>query len=649
MADIFLSYARADQPRVEKLAAALEEAGYTLWWDKHLRGGHQFSEDIEAAIAEAKAVLVVWSKDAVKSEWVRDEAAYGRDHNKLVPVRIDDTLPPMGYRQRHAIDLNGDDAMAALTEALDALVGGHHEAHQHAANSGKSKHAPILVGAALAVALLGATGYFVTQQGEPTTATAEVEDRDSIAVLPFVAQSSDEDDQFFADGITEEIMNRLDALGEFRVLPRTTVFSLRDSGEDVDALTKRLNVDYIVEGSLRRGGDDVRVTARLIRTGTGETVWSYSYDGSRDDVLQFQSDIAEKVASSLDVLLDERLLARMEDAGINDPEAFALGAKATELYSRAHGELTDLSLLYEATQLYDQAFAKAPKLVEAQTQASDLYSHILLDSFADITHPELPQEVTANPREQLLERLAIARRNASTRRHRLAIDLYAAAFSDDWSDVASLSRQAHVEAQGCSIPNWNTFLVAAFDKVDFIADTLLAQQECYTADSIRMYNSFWELGRVDRLDDARATLQRLKRDGDKTSDLESVLAIWEGDAERALRLARRSDRLYHLQTARAFAGREIDKVREFLATQNVPIYEQISFYALIGDRDAANRLARKVDARRGGATALQIAADFCNCGAPWDIENTPNYAAMLEKTPYSWPPRKPLNWPMKDW
>ena len=115
MADIFLSYARADQPRIEKLAAALEEAGYSVWWDRHIKGGAEFSKDIEEAIAASKAVIVVWSQHSAESEWVREEASYARDHHKLVPVRIDDTPPPFGYRQRQAIDLS-DKSLGAAGE-----------------------------------------------------------------------------------------------------------------------------------------------------------------------------------------------------------------------------------------------------------------------------------------------------------------------------------------------------------------------------------------------------------------------------------------------------------------------------------------------------------------------------------------------------
>lgn len=105
MARIFLSYARTDRERVGKLAAALENAGHQVWWDRRLIGGAEFERQIEKALNEAEVVVVVWSAASVKSHWVRDEASAGRDRNRLVPVSLDGAQPPLGFRQLHTIDI----------------------------------------------------------------------------------------------------------------------------------------------------------------------------------------------------------------------------------------------------------------------------------------------------------------------------------------------------------------------------------------------------------------------------------------------------------------------------------------------------------------------------------------------------------------
>lgn len=128
MARIFLSYVRTDEAKARTIASALEKAGHSVWWDRHITGGSQFSKQIEQALADAEAVVVLWSAASVESAWVRDEAAIGRDSNRLVPVRVDQTLPPLGFRQHQTIDLGGgrirtgSGGMRALFTAIDALT-----------------------------------------------------------------------------------------------------------------------------------------------------------------------------------------------------------------------------------------------------------------------------------------------------------------------------------------------------------------------------------------------------------------------------------------------------------------------------------------------------------------------------------------------
>src|SRR5436190_9811864 len=103
---LFLSYARADRARAEKLAEVLQNAGYTIWWDALIEGGAQYAASIRTALETADVVMVLWSKNSVDSDWVRDEAALGRDRHRLIPLTLDGTSPPLGFRQYQAIDLS---------------------------------------------------------------------------------------------------------------------------------------------------------------------------------------------------------------------------------------------------------------------------------------------------------------------------------------------------------------------------------------------------------------------------------------------------------------------------------------------------------------------------------------------------------------
>ena len=130
MASIFLSYDRADVDRARPLAAALEKAGHSVWWDRHIKSGAQYSKEIEAALKKADAVVVLWSERSVESAWVRDEAADGRDTGRLVPVLIDGTPAPLGFRQYQATEMSrwrgsfNAPAFQEILGAIEALGGG---------------------------------------------------------------------------------------------------------------------------------------------------------------------------------------------------------------------------------------------------------------------------------------------------------------------------------------------------------------------------------------------------------------------------------------------------------------------------------------------------------------------------------------------
>lgn len=126
MGELFISYARADAAIAERLGIALQEAGHLVWWDRQLAGGAQFSDEIESVLDRSDSVLVLWSEHAIASPWVRDEAAFGRDKNKLIPMRIGGVTPPLGFRQFHTIDISGwaETGGKSVPEALEGSLGG---------------------------------------------------------------------------------------------------------------------------------------------------------------------------------------------------------------------------------------------------------------------------------------------------------------------------------------------------------------------------------------------------------------------------------------------------------------------------------------------------------------------------------------------
>ena len=121
MASVFLSYDRDDAEAARAIAALVEKAGHEVWWDKHISGGSQYAKEIAQALDESDVVLVLWSNSSIESPWVRDEAGAGRDRGRLVPLSLDGTPPPLGFRQFHSIDLGNWSDRGKLPHSKEVL------------------------------------------------------------------------------------------------------------------------------------------------------------------------------------------------------------------------------------------------------------------------------------------------------------------------------------------------------------------------------------------------------------------------------------------------------------------------------------------------------------------------------------------------
>ena len=171
MASVFLSYDRDDAAKARVIANALEKAGHSVWWDRHIQGGSQYSREIEQALKAADAVVVLWSAQSVESAWVRDEAAVGRDSGRLVPVRIDDTDVPLGFRQYQNIDLGKwkgrgtPPRLKSVLSAIDALAGRQTEQAKGPASALAASRPAWMLGLGLVALLAAAAAFFLIQRG----------------------------------------------------------------------------------------------------------------------------------------------------------------------------------------------------------------------------------------------------------------------------------------------------------------------------------------------------------------------------------------------------------------------------------------------------------------------------------------------------
>ena len=179
---------------------------------------------------------------------------------------------------------------------------------------------------------------------------------ESIAVLPFVNMSSDPEQEYFSDGISEEVLNLLARIPELRVTSRSSAFSFKGQDLEIPEIAGRLHVAYVLEGSVRKSGDQVRITAQLIDTRTDTHVWSETWDRTLDDIFTIQDEIAGDVAEQLKVTL----LGAPRSARPIDPEAYALRLQARQLANQFTAESIEQSnVLYRQALEIDPGYARA--------------------------------------------------------------------------------------------------------------------------------------------------------------------------------------------------------------------------------------------------------------------------------------------------
>ncbi|HEX5961882.1 MAG TPA: TIR domain-containing protein [Rhodanobacteraceae bacterium] len=309
MADVFVSYARADKARVAPLVAAIEANGWSVWWDPEISPGEEFDDQIDAEIDAAKAVLVVWTPTSVASRWVRGEAREAADRGILVPVRFEQARLPMDVRAIHTTDLDDwgeDPASPKLQECLRALK-------TMIAKADSAQAAQDTAGA----------GPVVPAKPAP---------RFSVCVLPFANMSGDPEQEYFSDGITEDITTDLSKVSALAVTASNIAFSYKDKHIDIPKVVRELKVSHVLEGSVRKAGGRVRINAQLIDGATFNHVWAERYDRDASDIFAIQDEISQAIVKALKLRLLPEEKKAIERRGTDSVDAYNLFLMARQAY-----------------------------------------------------------------------------------------------------------------------------------------------------------------------------------------------------------------------------------------------------------------------------------------------------------------------------
>jgi TolB-like protein/tetratricopeptide (TPR) repeat protein len=358
--DAFVSYASQDAPVANSIVENLEQQGLNCWIaPRDVKPGAQYADAIVRAINEAKSLVLVMSASAVGSAHVGKEIERGSSKLKpIIAFRID--AAPLNHALEYFlsesqwIDVPKLGMPAALTKLAEAVGHVWAKTAQPIPTArrgvGFAKHIGIAAGIVIALGLAIASGmHFWSSdhsgmQSPPAAPAVPVASatpsvpisEKSVAVLPFVDMSEKKDQEYFSDGLSEELIDMLTKVSELRVPARTSSFYFKGKSEDIPTIGKRLLVAHVLEGSVRKSGDHMRITVQLVRADNGYHVWSETYDRTVDDIFKVQDEIAGAVVKALKLSLFGAGIPLA--AQTSNTDSYLLYLKGTALFRRSNSE-----------------------------------------------------------------------------------------------------------------------------------------------------------------------------------------------------------------------------------------------------------------------------------------------------------------------
>jgi TolB-like protein len=335
---VFLSYASEDAGVAKRICDALRAAGIDVWFDQsELRGGDAWDQEIRQRITDCALFVPLISANTqarpegyFRLEW---KLAVDRSHLMasekafLVPIIVDATkelesLVPTRFREVQWTSIGAGEIPADFVERIAALLrkpiswhlGGSERGIRRARRRRLAIFALVLVGAALVVSAITMHGGWIWREpaqsvleagatsASLTTTPVPASDH-SVAVLPFVDMSEAHDQEYFSDGLSEELIDLLVKVAGLRVPARTSSFYFKGKQTTIAQVARELRVANVIEGSVRKAGNRLRITAQLVRADTGYHLWSETYDRRLDDIFRVQDEIAKSVVDALKISL----------------------------------------------------------------------------------------------------------------------------------------------------------------------------------------------------------------------------------------------------------------------------------------------------------------------------------------------------------
>jgi TolB-like protein/Flp pilus assembly protein TadD len=391
--EIFISYRRSDEAWARLLYRQLKSEGVEAWYDGLVGPGQEWRTATAKALEASQIFVLLFSEHAAQSSDIVKELAAATHEKKLVvPVRLQNIEPKGAFlyelASRNWVNAyeNTEARLAELAKGLAHLVrtGARDESVLPFERSPrKSMRKPALIAAAVIVLAATLAALFwiyprsatLVASSQPPPGPSGI----SVAVLPFLNLSSDKDQEFFSDGMTEEITSALAKVPGLAVIGRTSAFQFKGENKDMRAIGEALGAKNLLEGSVRKAGDQVRITVQLIKAADGTHLWTENYDRKLTDIFAVQEDIATAIAGALQVPLGLKQRQNLVSNRTADTESYEAYLRAKELI-RARGFIN----LTSAITLLEQATARDPNYAPAWALLAS--AHALLPGYASTVY-----------------------------------------------------------------------------------------------------------------------------------------------------------------------------------------------------------------------------------------------------------------------
>ena len=442
----------------------------------------------------------------------------------------------------------------------------------------------------------------------------------SIAVLPFVNMSTDADNEYFSDGLSEELLNLLTKIPELRVAARTSSFSFKGKDVKISQIGKELSVTHVLEGSVRKSGNQIRITAQLVKTDDGFHVWSDTFDRSLDDIFAVQDEIAEAVVDKLRI----NLLGTMPEGRKTDPEVYSLYLQGNYFINLRSGEN-----LEKALAALEQALAIDPDYAPAWVSLALTYSYQMS------AKPGSKQEFRAR-RTEAIERALAIDENLATAWAALA---YQRKFYDsDWQGARiAIEKALQLEPNNANVIGPAASLASTFGR---LSEAIELFEKNVSLDPLRLSN-LMALGRrylmVGRIDDAVDAFDRVREMNPDYPGLSLVLArvyMLRGDLESALLQTEKTPDAFYYRYQKAYVlylmGKETEAqtlINELLETSaNEVPGAMANAYAQRGEGDSAFEWLERAYEQHDAKPDIFLGNLFWR-----KLTGDPRYSAYVEK------------------